>query len=131
MAKKTKKQLLGELTADVEDLGRVRADAAKLDACERELAKRVRAGLDELGLESCESAGYVAQYDVRTSLTIDAKKFRSIAGEDAFLACARVDAKAARLKLDERQLARCSTTSTSKTLRTSARAEPTEPKGKT
>ena len=109
------------LAESVEQLGDLRAKIGLLEASERDLAKDLRARLEAGGLESAESEHYTAQLAVRQSLTIDPRKFLKRAGEEIFAACARIDAKTARLHFSEEQLAKLGKVTTSTTLRISER----------
>jgi len=108
-----------ELKKLIDDLGGLRAEQTSLNAAERSLSGQVREAMKKAKLSAIEAAQYSAQLAERRTLRIDPAAFRKRAGESVFLACARIDVKAARAKVDAKDLDRCGDYATRLELRVS------------
>lgn len=106
----------------LDQLGAAREELAKAQAAEKDLAARMRAGLEAAGLDSHQTRTWAAQLAQRTSLTIDPARLAKRLDLAAMLAVVRVDASRARgAGIDEAILAACGEMSTSTYLRISRR----------
>lgn len=120
MAKvKPKKVCKKELAGRVSRLGKLRAELSSVSAAERQLTASVKAGMEANGVDEAKGNGYVAHLATVTSLKIDPKKFRRLAGNKGFLDCVRIDVKTARSFYSDKELARAGSVSQTKKVRIS------------
>jgi regulator of replication initiation timing len=112
-----------QLKEKIDRLGELREQLGSLSAAERDLSADVREGLEEDALSELAAETFAAQLAERRSLRLDTRKFRRKVGDELFLACARVDLKAARQHFSDEQLERLGKVAVSVELRVSRRAE--------
>ena len=98
-----------KLVDDVDRLGRLRKRKTDIEGAERELSGSVRAAMELRKIAQVEGRTWVAQFDDRPRLQIDARKFRRFcirkATEKAFLECITVNVKAARARFPDNGMA--------------------------
>ncbi len=109
------------LIEHVQKLGAMRERIGKLEASERQLSKLVRDALEASKNGQVQSADFTACLAERRALQVDAAKLRRKAGPKLFMACIRVDVKAARRHFAENVLAKLGTVARSMQLRVSRR----------
>ncbi|HUX17170.1 MAG TPA: hypothetical protein VMW52_11905 [Phycisphaerae bacterium] len=110
-----------KLAALVDQLGTLRAKIGNLKGAESLLTAQVREAMQAGELVTVEAQCFVAQLNWRSTLTIDAAKFRRKFGEEVFAACAKIDNKLAKAALPDADLAKYGGVTVAPDLRVSAR----------
>lgn len=109
-----------ELAGRITRLGKLRAEMSSVQAAERQLTASVKEAMEAKKLDQAAGNGYIATLATISSLTLDVAKFRAKAGPRTFLACVRVDVKAARGFFDDKALAKLGTVAKSKRVKLAA-----------